>query len=297
MKVYLGEMYPVPQRLATWAVFYLSFVTFLARLHGLSPPLLSLYATSGILAIFFFGLILRLMDELKDRDVDRELFRDRPLPSGRVREGDIKISLAAAMGCFLLVNAWRGKVFVMALALLGYSLLMFKFFFIPGILRRYLLLNLATHNPVTALMLLLVVFIFSAEQGLPLGQIKWPATFLLIAMYWSMLFAWEIARKIRSREEENAYVTYSQILGRKGAVLVAAGAQTVTFLVGLYLYRRLSLSPVFPILLAVAYGRVVWAYGRFLVHPNAVTSKLKPVAEQYLLTVLLARLLDYLVHG
>jgi 4-hydroxybenzoate polyprenyltransferase len=252
MKVYLGEMYPVPQRLAIWAIYCLTFVTFLARLHGLSPLLLSPYTASSIVAIFFFGLILRLMDELKDREVDRELFRDRPLPSGRVCERDIKISLAVAMGCFLLVNAWMGKAFVMALVLLGYSLLMFKFFFIPGILKRYFLLNLATHNPVTALMLLHVVFIFSVEQGLPLGQVKWPATILLIVMYWSMLFAREIARKIRSREEENAYVTYSQILGRKGAVLVAAGAQTGTFLVVLYLTRRLSLSPVFPMLQAIA---------------------------------------------
>ncbi len=297
MRVYLGEMYPVPLRLAMSALLCLSFLTFLARIHDRRPSLLSFHTISGILGIFSFGLILRLMDELKDREIDRELFHGRPLPSGRVLESDIKVSLAVIIGFYLLVNAWMGKAFGMALVLLSYSLLMFKFFFIPRILKRYLLLNLATHNPVVPLMHLYIVFVFSVEHHLSLRQIDWPPTLLLIAMFWSMLFAWEIDRKIRSREEENAYVTYSQILGRHGAVFLAGGAQTLTFAIGLYLYRSLSLSLAFPALMAIGYVRTVWAHTRFILNPSSITSKLKPFAEQYVLAVLLARLLDYAIHG
>jgi hypothetical protein len=297
MRVYLGEMYPVPLRLATSALLYLSFVTFLARIQGMQLSLLSFHTISGILGIFLFGLILRLMDELKDREIDRELFRERPLPSGRVLESDIRVSLAVVIGSYLLVNAWMGKAFVMALILLCYSLLMFKFFFIPRVLKRYLLLNLLTHNPVVPLMHLYIVCVFSAEHHLSLRQIDWPPTLLLVAMFWAMFFAWEIARKIRSSGEENAYVTYSQILGRLGAVLLAGGAQTVNFAIGLYLYRILSLSTAFPAIMAIGYGRAVWAHGRFILNPTPVTSKLKPFAEQYVMAVLLARLFDYAIHG
>lgn len=296
MKVYLGEMYPIPLRFVMSALLYLSFLTFLARIHGIRPSFLSFHTISGILGIFFFGLILRLMDELKDREIDRELFRERPLPSGRVLESDIKVSLAVVSGCYLLVNSWMGKAFGMALILLSYSLLMFKFFFIPRILKRYLLLNLITHNPVVPLMHLYIVFVFSSEHHLSLRRIDWFPTFLLIAMFWSMLFAWEIARKIRSKEEENAYVTYSQILGRHGAVFLAGGAQTVTFAIGLYLYRSLSLSLAFPAIMAIGYGRTVWAHMRFILNPTSITSKLKPFAEQYVLAVLIARLFDYAIQ-
>jgi 4-hydroxybenzoate polyprenyltransferase len=296
MKVYLAEMYPLPRFLGYWALLYLAFTILLARIHGVLAHLFSWSSTTAITTLFLFGLILRLMDELKDRDIDRELFSDRPLPSGRVLESDIKISLGAVMVIFFLVNAWMSKPLLMALLLLGYSLLMFLFFFIPAILRRNLLLTLATHNPVVALTLLYLVVVFAAAHGLPLAAIHWPQTLLLIIMFWSMLFAWEVSRKIRAPEEETAYVTYSRILGRPGAVLLAAGPQTASFVIGLYFYRSLALSPVFLALLVMGYGRTIWAHLRFLLYPSPVTSKLKPYAEQYTLTVALAVVLDYLVR-
>jgi 4-hydroxybenzoate polyprenyltransferase len=296
MGVYLGKMYPIPRLLGTWGLIYLGFTAILARIHAVHLPLFSWHAAAGIASLFLFGLILRLMDELKDRDIDQELFSDRPLPSGRVSESDIKVSLIGTVGLFLLVNAWMGKALLMAMLLLGYSLLMFRFFFMPTILRRYLLLALATHNPVVALTLLYVVVVFAVGNSMPLSGIHWPQTLLLIVMFWSLLFAWEVSRKIRSPEEENAYVTYSRILGRLGAVFLAGGAQTVSFVIGLYFTKSLALSIVFPAVLTIGYGRTVLAYWRFRVDPSPLTSKLKPYAEQYTLTTALAGLLDNLVR-
>jgi 4-hydroxybenzoate polyprenyltransferase len=296
MRVYLAEMYPIPRLLGTWALIYFGFTTILARINGVQLHLFSWNAAAGIATLLLFGLNLRLMDELKDRDIDQELFRDRPFPAGRVLESDIKFSLGATIALILIVNAWMGKALLMALVLLGYSFLMFRFFFIPAILRRYLLLALATHNPVVALTLLYVVVVFTVGHGLPLAGIHWPQTLLLLLMFWSMLFAWEVARKIRSPEEENAYVTYSRILGRSGAVLLAGGSQTISFGIGLYFTISLPLSPLFLAVLMIGYGRTFWAYLRFLVDPSPLTSKLKPYAEQYTLATALAGLLDYLVR-
>ena len=47
---------------------------------------------------------LRLMDELKDQEVDRALFRDRPLPSGRIHEADIVFTLWVGIALFLAPN-------------------------------------------------------------------------------------------------------------------------------------------------------------------------------------------------
>ena len=83
----------------------------------------------------------------------------------------------------------------------------------PGILQAHLPLNLATHNPIVAVVFLHASAVFAAEQDLGLRQLEWPASALLILMFWGALFSWEIARKIRAPEEENAYVTYSPPLG------------------------------------------------------------------------------------
>lgn len=293
MGVYLAEMFPIRVRLISSALLYVSFVMLLSRIHGVETSLSSLDTLVGIWSLFSLMLILRLMDELKDREIDFELFRDRPLPSGKVLESDIRLTLVGVIVLYVMANIWLGEVFLMALFVLGYALLMFKYFFIPRLLRKHLLLNLATHNPIVAIMLTYVVGIFAAQHGFALRDLDWSSSLLVIAIYWSLFFAWEIARKIRSPEEENAYVTYSQIFGRLGAVVVALGAQTIGFGIGLYFYRTLSLSTIFLAMLVAGYGMTVWGHARFLVDSNPVTSKLKPFAERYILTVLVAHTIEH----
>lgn len=295
MRIYLAEMYPIPQRLTFAAMFYSSFVSFLMSIHGIEATLLTPYTLTGVGSVFTFLLILRLMDELKDREIDRELFSNRPVPSGRVLEKDIVASLMAAISLFVLANLWTGRAFWMALLVLAYSLLMFRFFFIPHILRKYLLLALITHNPVTPILLGYVVVLFSVEHGLPLARIDGSRTALLMVMYWSVLFAWEISRKIRAPEEEDAYVTYSRILGPGGAVALALGAQTAAFAIGITLYRVLAISWLFPAILVVGYARAFMACARYLREPSSATSKLKPYAEQYGMCLFVGRLLSYVL--
>lgn len=295
MRIYLKEMYPFVPRLIPAAILYISFVALLGRIHGVQLSLFSPFTLLGIWNIFGLLFILRLMDELKDKEIDLKLFKERPLPSGKVLESDISFSLVAMIILYLAANMWTGKVFWMAAAVLIYSLLMFKYFFIPRILRKYLLLNLATHNPIVAFMLFNIVILFSAQYGLGLKNLNWTSLLLLLAMFWAMFFAWEISRKIRSKEEENEYVTYSQIFGRIGAVLVAGGAQTVTFIIALYFIQKLSFSWVFAIIFAAGYAITIWAHARFVFKPNPVTSKLKPFGEKYILSVLIACIVGHLI--
>jgi hypothetical protein len=116
-----------------------------------------------------------------------------------------------------------------------------------------------------------------------------------MVMYWSVLFAWEISRKIRAPGEENAYVTYSRILGPGGAVALALGAQTAAFAIGITLYRVLAISWLFPAILVVGYARTLMACARFLREPSSATSKLKPYAEQYGMCLFVGRLLSWVL--
>jgi hypothetical protein len=290
MRIYFAEMFPIPLRLLSSFLLYISFVMVSERIHGVKITIYSSYTLVGTLSLFSLTLILRLMDELKDREIDIELFNGRPLPSGRVLESDIRLSLVVVGALYLAANILVAQVFLVAVCVLGYALLMFKYFFIPRILRRYLLLNLLTHNPIVPIMLFYVLILFSVAHGLSLRDLNWSLSFLLISMYWAMFFAWEVARKIRSREEENAYVTYSQIFNPLGAVLVAGGAQTIAFAIGIYFFYSLSLSGVFLAILLVGYGITMWGHARFIINPNPVTSKLKLFAEWYIVSVLVAQI-------
>jgi len=290
MSIYLAEMFPTPLRFLSSFLLYISFVMVLERIHGVKVTIYSSYTLVGTLSIFFLMLILRLMDELKDREIDLELFSGRPLPSGRVLESDIRLGLVVVGALYLAANILVAQVFLVALCVLGYALLMFKYFFIPRILRRYLLLNLLTHNPIVPILLFYVLILFSVAHGLSLRDLNWSFSFLLISMYWAMFFAWEVARKIRSQEEESAYVTYSQIFGPLCAVLVAGGAQTIAFAIGIYFFYSLSLSGVFLAILLVGYGITMWGHARFIINPNPVTSKLKLFAERYIVSVLVAQI-------
>lgn len=288
MRVYLREMFPPVPRLGSAALLYGSFTVLLARIHKVPVPLVSPLALLGVWNVFALLLVLRLMDELKDREIDLAVFRERPVPSGRVRESDITAGLAVMIVLYLGANAGTRPTFLAAVVVLGYALLMFRYFFFPDYLRAHLLPNLASHNPIVALLLLQIVVLFSVQTGLGLRDIDWVPVLLAVAMNWAMFFAWEISRKIRAREEENAYVTYSRIFGRAGAAAVTGGAQTVTLLLGFHFSAKLELAWVSPVLLAAGYLVTLGALLRFAVRPSRVTSKLRPFAEAYILSVLTA---------
>ncbi len=295
MAVYLKEMYPLTQRIPMALIIAASVLLFTRHIHGWNSamhgaPLPALLA-AGSCCVFVFLLLLRLMDELKDLDIDRELFRDRPLPSGRVRERDIRISMTLVTAAYILLHAAWPLALASALGLLAYAWLMYFYFFMPGLLRRNLLLNLATHNPVIPLLVVHLSLLTAAAQGIAFDALRWDEILLFAGMIWSAMFAWEIARKIRAPQEENAYVTYSQILGRGGAVLLAFTAQTAGGAIAVH-FVLTGLWPAIALLpLGAGYGLLCFTYGRFLFVPTPGTSPLRPFAEAYALLLMLTVIL------
>jgi UbiA prenyltransferase family len=293
MHTYLACMHPVPHHILFSALLYLSLAFLMRRASDVGSPIFSPYAGIGIGGFFCVMLLTRLMDEIKDKEIDSKLFPSRPLPSGKVVESDINFSITLVVAIYLIANLWAGPALWVALLVIGYSLLMFVHFFIPHILKKSILLTLATQNPLIALVLLHVLTLFSVENGVPLKALNWRTAFLLIVMYWSMFLAWEIARKIRSQEEENAYVTYSQVFGAKGAVLIAWGAQSLTLVIALYFHSSLSFSAIFVALLAAGYLSALWGHARFLLKPTAANSHLGDFAQRFIISVLVAPLVEH----
>jgi 4-hydroxybenzoate polyprenyltransferase len=285
--VYLAEMYPVPQRAAAALLVALGLTIPVARLHGVESSALSPATLLSAWAVFTFLLVLRLMDELKDVEVDRALFPERPVPSGRVLESDLSAALVVVVGLFLGAHLVAGAALGTAVFVLAYALLMSRWFFIPERMRPDLPLTLATHTPVIPLLLLHLVATFAAVNGLPLGGLRWSAVLPLVASLWAGFFAWEIARKIRAPEEETGYVTYSRLRGMKGSVALAAAAQTLSLGLGLWLGARHGFPPAFVVPAVGGYLIALGGHLRFLSAPGPATSRLRPSAEAQVFGLLL----------
>jgi hypothetical protein len=288
MTTYLAEMYPLPQRLLAALVVGAGFATLAARIHGLPSRLLPREALLGAWSVFSLLLILRLMDELKDVEVDRALFPHRPLPAGKVRAWDLTASAVAVATLYLGAHLGSGLALASAAVCLGYACLMLRWFFVPDLMRRRLPLALATHTPIVPLLFGHLLVLFAVEHGRTAGGLHWGPALLAVGLYWALSFAWEISRKIRAPEEEDAYVTYSRLLGPRGAVLLAGGAQSVAFAAGLALLTACGLSWSFAAVLTAGYGTAVVGHLRFLKSPSRATSQLRPFAEVNLLAACVA---------
>jgi len=293
MCAYFAEMFPIPQHALLALLTYLSIAVFARWIENQSSPIASWYTLLGIWSVFDLWLILRLMDELKDEDIDRELFPNRPLPAGRVSSSDIKKTLGGAIVLYLAAHLAAGAAIWTALFVLGYSAFMFKRFFAPGLLRRSLVITLITHNPIVPWMLAQGFVIFAAEHGLALNELRWDMIVPFIVMLWSPFLAWELARKIRSPEEETAYVTYSRLFGHIGATALTAGIQSIGFCIGLYFWSRFSLSWVYLGILAFGLASSFLGHLQFVLHPNRRTARLKYYALAFLLCIETAQLVEF----
>jgi hypothetical protein len=191
---------------------------------------------------------------------------------------------------FVAAHLGHGLAFWTALGVLGYAMLMFRWFFLPDVMRPRLLLTLATHNPVIAVLLLHLVVIAAEARGRGLGDLDRGALLPLVVIYWAPVFAWEIARKIRSPGEEDAYVTYSRLFGPAGAVLLVAAAQTLALGLGLRLGHVHGLHAAWSACAGGGWAIAQAAHVRFLLRPDARSSRLRPFAELFFLAVLLGGL-------
>lgn len=289
--VYLREMYPPEVYLPfSFAGFFGFYFLAQALAGGGGPLTVTSRAIAGALTLAAFSLLMRVFDELKDQEADRTLFPDRPLPSGRVRLRDLQGLGLALVGGMLALNLAMGPVALAGfLVMLLYGLGTFVWFFAEGPHRRSLLLTVATHNPVVVFCNLYVWAVWSADAGVGLA-LPPPAAWAGLVMYWMPVLAWEFSRKIKAPEDENAYVTYSRLLGPRPAAAVPFAA--ISLSAGLAAWFGLTLGLPAPALAlgGAAYAAAAFAFVRFFAAVSPANARLKPFAEAFSLGLYLALL-------
>lgn len=245
---------------ANWLLFFIMYLAvhhYAAAQYLSAPPALRWLQLVDFLAVLSFFFKLRVMDEHKDYQKDLVNYPDRVLQSGKVTLKQLR-SIAYAGTVFEAAwSAYLGSTTLLIyLITLGYALLMRKEFFVGEWLEKRLVVYAFTHM----LIMPLVIF-WIASMGTP-GNILSPEIAGMAAAAFFYGFAFEVARKIWSAEEERAEIdSYSRRLGMKGALFtvlffLALGCAATYFpLAGI---NRLNYLPGILGLLAVFTGVVIY---------------------------------------
>jgi 4-hydroxybenzoate polyprenyltransferase len=237
LATYLAERFPVLAHGLLILSFY-SSNQFLA--HALIEPgrpmRYDVGSLLGFLTLLGFFLHLRIFDDHKDYQEDCRHFPERVLQRGVVTLDELKLVGGAAILLELVLSLLVGPAaFVSVLAVLGYSLLMLKEFFVRDWLKRHFLVYVVSHMLIVPL-LSMVVFSFAT------GRYLWqaPAWYgMYAAVGFFVAFNWEVSRKIRAPEEEiDGLDSYTKLCGTYGAAYLVLVIRMVdTALVALVAYH------------------------------------------------------------
>lgn len=176
-------------------------------------------AFSALFVTVLVFLRLRIFDEIKDADRDRDENPDRPLACGLIGLPEAKrmaVMVAAIELVLALLLGW--PAFVAWCVLLIYSLLMYREFFVGSWMRPKMELYAVTHTFVASW---LGIFVATAVTS------RWPwdlppATWILVGVNWAVFNLFEFARKSWGQDEERVGIpSYSGRLKPAGAAALA----------------------------------------------------------------------------
>ena len=288
--VYLREMFPVQIYLPYILVLY-SCLYFASELLAGKPLLADAYYLLGCVSAFFFMLLMRTFDDLKDFDLDRKIFPWRATARGDVLRSDIRFLSLLSFSVLLAVNLLFGqKTIFVFLGVMIYLLLTFKWFFAEDFHRRHQVFTMFTHQPIPWAInyFLIHVALASGDDYAPFSSLHG----YLLAVFSLPITAWDVSRKIRAKGNETEYETFSMIFGTRPAAFLAFALLFLSGALAFYLGRQLDFpSGFFVIDLALLLG-MTFFYFRFMWKPTIEHNILKNVTM--LFTTLL--FLDFLAY-
>lgn len=215
LNIYQKEMYPIiPRFLLGYLVFGEIYFIILLN-HGVTSFDLGIQELVCGFTVFSFLFWLRIADDFKDYELDCRLFKERPLPSGRVTKKDLGIFIGILIAFTLIINFIFMNNFIFCLLLYTYGSLMAVWFFQKHKIAKSLPLALVTHNPVQIFINIYIISFTVIKYDLT--AIDLTNILTLFTLYFPALI-WEVSRKIKAPKDETEYVTYSKLFGYKKTI-------------------------------------------------------------------------------
>jgi 4-hydroxybenzoate polyprenyltransferase len=224
------------------------------------------HTIAGLISSFFMMLLMRTFDDLKDFEIDKELFPERATQRKAVLKSDIVIISISSFIILVLVNVLLSPKTLLVFAfIMTYALLTYKWFFAEKFHRTHIFVTMLDHQPLPY-----VINFFLIHTALASGVVYENFTlthFFLLLIVSFPVTAWEVSRKIRSKDMETQYETFSMVLGIKTATIIPLILITLTGILSLYIGNLLNFSIVFFIINIILIVYAAFYYIRFLIKP------------------------------
>lgn len=214
LNIYFKEMYPIIPRLILGAIVFLEIYFIVLLNHGITDFNLGIQECVCAFTVFSFLCWLRIADDFKDYELDCQLFKERPLPSGRVTKKDLGIFVSILIAFTLIINFIFMNNFIFCFILYTYGSLMAVWFFQKHKIQKSLPMALLTHNPVQMIMNIYIISFVIIKYNIAVFDLT--NAMVVFTLYFPALI-WEVSRKIRAPKDETEYVTYSKLFGYKKA--------------------------------------------------------------------------------
>lgn len=252
-------------------------------------------AIAGVVTAFFMMLMMRTFDDLKDFELDAQLFPHRSTARKLVLKRDIQaISLTSFITLVTVNLIWGQQTLSVFVLMMTYALLTFKWFFAEKFHREHIFFTMLDHQPLPY-----VINFFLIHTALTSGaQYESFQTihFILLLIVSMPITAWEVSRKIRSADMETEYETFSMVIGRKPATIIPMLFFLVVGGLNMHVGSILHFSQWYFIIDLLIMALVLFFYLRFLIKPLKENNVLTSVSLFVTTTFFLNLLINTLVH-
>lgn len=256
-------MYPIIPRLILGLIVFCEIYFIILLNNGITKFDLGIQELVGGYTIFAFLMWLRIADDFKDYETDKKLFKDRPLPSGRVYKKDLLVAGIIVEAIAVILNVLFMNNLLFFIILYGYGYLMSKWFFQRSKIQPSLPLALVTHNPVQMFVNLYTISFTVIKYSVPAISLT---TFLTLWTLYFPALIWEISRKIKAPKDENDYTTYSKLFGYKKATRFVLILTLVDIVTNILLVRNLNVISIFVLVILVSW--MTYKFIEFMKNPE-----------------------------
>lgn len=262
---YTSEMFPVLVYLPFVIALY-ACLNFIIQILSGNEIVIDNQTIVGAISAFFMMLLMRTFDDLKDFELDKELFPERATARNAVFKSDIIIVSATSFIVLVTVNVlFAQKSLLIFAIMMTYALLTFKWFFAEKFHRTHIFITMLDHQPIPY-----AINFFLIHTALASGNIYENFTFthfLLLLIVSFPVTAWEISRKIRSKDKETQYETFSMVIGLKASTIIPLVLIVLTGIFCLHIGNLLNFPLIFYIIDVALIVYAAFYYIRFLIKP------------------------------
>jgi hypothetical protein len=168
---YFRVMFPLHVNVPAAAFMFYGFYI-MAQLMASDEVRVGVDSLFGFATVVLSLLLFRLIDELKDEDVDAQLFPERPLVTGAVRYSDVRVLALGTILALLALNVGRGVATDVYFVYFVLFVLSWQWWLFPQEVAPRVGLVFLTHQPLVPLLFAYVYAVYLRTTGAPFDPIR-----------------------------------------------------------------------------------------------------------------------------